>query len=256
MRVLRLGNSEDTSPGIPDEARAWYFAGKRLEEVSGEPVETVLRPIWPGRELPALLDGWLDDHQPDVVFIKVTWFWYAYESVPRRIERLLGRAGKPIAKAGLGAAKKPRLARNRAFKLGRRMAHRVIGGDTPFDSSQVLEVMEACIRKVIARENIVLVVKGTGGAKQDVEALAGFYGRFTTRRLEVEGGIERLCKSLHVTYVGVPPRPPGEKQDLKGGDGLHQGQSGQQRMGMIEGAALADAWLAAHPSPLAATTAP
>jgi hypothetical protein len=25
---------------------------------------------------------------------------------------------------------------------------------------------------------------------------------------------------------------------------------------MIEGAALADAWLAAHPSPLAATTAP
>jgi hypothetical protein len=27
-------------------------------------------------------------------------------------------------------------------------------------------------------------------------------------------------------------------------------------MGMIEGAALADAWLAAHPSPLAETTAP
>ena len=91
MRVLRLGNSEDRSPGIADSDRAWYIAGIVLAEACGESVETVVRPISPTRELPDLLDKWLDEYQPDLVLLKVTWYWYSYESVPRRIERLFGR---------------------------------------------------------------------------------------------------------------------------------------------------------------------
>ena len=249
MRVLRLGNSEDLSHGIEDHERAWFVAGQQLAAAAGEPVDTVVRPIGPSRDLPRLLDGWLDEYQPDVVFLKVTWYWYAYESVPRRIERLLGRAGRPIATASIRASKQPRLASNPAFKLSRRIAHRVIGGDTPYNSAQVMEVMEACIRMVASRENIVLVVKGTGGGRVDEEAVAGFYERFTKRRIEVEGGIEQLCKSLRVSYVGTGPKKTKEQRDLAGGDGMHKrSATGQYWMGMQEGMALAEAWLAAHPA--------
>jgi len=243
MRVLRLGNSDDLTAGIPDESRAWRIAGELLAEAAGEPVETIVKPIWPEPELPGLVGGWLDEYEPDLVFLKVTWFWYGYESVPRRLERLLGPVfGKPLAKGGLAAAGNPRLAHNRAFKLGRRAAHRVIGGDTPFNSHHVLEVMEACIRRVVAKESIGLVVKGTGSARHDEGALSGFYDRFTERRHEVEGGIERLCKQLGVVYIGGAGARSHIDPDLLRGDGLHKGPRGHAHVGAQEGAAMVRGW--------------
>ena len=254
MRILRLGNSEDTSAGIPDELRGWRIAEQLLALDIGEPVETIVRPIWPSPELPRLLAKWLDEYQPDMVFLKVTWFWYGYESVPRRIERLLGRAGKPIARAGLSAAGNKRLARNRAFKFGRRVAHRIIGGDTPFNSHYVLELMETCIRQVVAKEDIVLLVKCSGASERDEGALAGYHERFMRRHDEVAGGIERLCDQLHVSHTRSLPAPPGPNEELRKGDGLHLGSGGQERMGVAEGRAMVAAWRVAHPKSESAGT--
>ncbi len=243
MRVLRLGNSEDLSPGIQDHERGWYIAARELEKVAGEPVEVIVRPIFPTPELPGLLQKWIDEAQPDFVFLKVTWYWYGYESVPRRIERIFGRVGKPVAKAGLNAAAKPKLAHNRTFRFGRRLAHRIIGGDTQVPTKQVVAIMEDCIRTIIARENIALVVKGTGDGRREDEGLQGYFDRFTKRRLEVEGSIERLCRELHVPYTGTR-RDHSLPREKLGGDLIHRGATAQQRMGMNEGAAMIEAWKA------------
>ncbi len=245
MRVLRLGNSDDLSPGVADEKRAWYIAAAMLAEEVGEQVETIVKPIWPTPDLPERLARCIDEYQPDIVFMKINRYWYAYESVPLRIRRIFGPAGKPVASAGLRAAKNQRLARNRLFKLGRRMAHRLIGGDTPFHTRDIVELMSVCIREMVARESVALVVKGTAAARQNEEALAGYYHRFLGRADEVEGALKRLCEELHVPWNA--PAPRSTKQDgLKGGDGVHQNAIGQQRMGRQEGQAMIDGWRVLH----------
>ena len=242
MKILRLGNSEDVSPGIADSERAWYLSARLIEDAIGEPVETVVRPIWPGHELPGIVDGWINEHQPDMVFMKVTWFWYGYESVPRRIERIFGRPGKPVARAGLKASKNQQLSTNGAFKLSRKLAHRIIGGDTQYHTGQVLEVMEQTIRRVVARENIALLVKGSGTSREKGDGVDGSWAKYSTRREFVEGGVERLCRELHVPYISSPQSPPSVKRELKVGDGIHLGTPGQTRMGASEGAAMLAAW--------------
>lgn len=245
MKILRLGSSDDIDSRVPEELRVYSVAEKLIAEAIGEPVETIVKPIWPGDHLPGQVAEWIDEFKPNLVFLKVTWAWYGYESVPRRIERIFGRVGKPVARAGLGAAKKPRLAHNRAFKLGRRMAHRLIGGDTRYSTNQVISVMEATIRRVAARENIALVVKGTGGGRRkDDDVLAGHFERFTQRRLLVEGTVERLCNQLGATYVSTGPRKTDPQRDLKGGDGLHPGATGHYWMGQQEGGAMLAGWTA------------
>lgn len=244
MKVLRLGNSDDLDPRVPDDQKNWYVVGKVLEEAIGEPVETVVKAIYPGEELPTKVAEWMDKYQPDLVFLKVTWVWYGYESVPRRIERIFGRAGRPIARAGLKASRQQKYVSKWWFKAGRRVAHRVIGGDTQWPTDQVLRDMEATIRKVVARENIALVVKGTGGGRRNEGPLTGQYGRFAQRRSYVEGNIGKLCNELHVPYVGTGPRKPDEQRDLKGGDGIHPGATGHYWMGRQEGLALVEGWKA------------
>ncbi len=244
MKVLRLGNSEDVRDDIPVEKRAYTIAARRLEEACGQPVETIPRVIWPESHLPELVGEWLDRYEPDIVFLKVTWYWYGYESVPRRIERKLGKAGRPIANASLKAAEMSWLSTTRPFKFGRRMAHRLIGGDTQFPPEQVVSVVEATIRAVLAKEGVGLVVKGTGGGRAPEGALADYFEAFVRRRDMVEGSIKRFCEGLGVVYIAhetpVIPNDP----ELKRGDGVHRGTAGHMSMGSHEGEGLVLAWRA------------
>ncbi|MBI5949746.1 MAG: hypothetical protein HY875_16530 [Chloroflexi bacterium] len=244
MKVLRLGNSEDVREDIPLEKRAYAIAARRLEEACGEPVETVPRVIWPEPELPDLVREWLDRYEPDIVFLKVTWYWWGYESVPRRIERKLGRVGKPVAQASLKAADISWLSTTRPFKFGRRLAHRLIGGDPQFRPEQVISVMEATIRAILAKEGVGLVVKATGGGRAPEGALADYFDAFVKRRELVEGSIKRFCEGLGVVYIAhekpVIPNDP----ELKRGDGIHRGTAGHMSMGDHEGGGLVQAWRA------------
>jgi hypothetical protein len=234
---------------VPEERRAWRIAQEHLAAALGEPVETALHMISPSRRLPSLLDEWLDETEPDLVFLKVNWYWYAYESVPRRIERILGRAGRPVARAGVKATHNEKLAHNPAFKLGRRTAHRLIGGDPPYSTVEVLDVMETVIRRVVAMESIALVVKGNGGSRtQAGDGFMGPYERFNRRRIEVEGSVERLCKSLNVPYIGTPARSERSAREARKNDGIHRGAFGHERMGHQEGMAMVAAWRAFHGS--------
>jgi hypothetical protein len=229
VRLLFLGNSDDLNPEIPEDQRSPSITGQLLESLTGEPWEVTARTVWPTPDLPDLVERWLDRYQPDVVLFKITWFWWGFESVPVRIERVLGPLGKPIATLGLRAAATPRIGHTRPFKLGRRLAHRVIGGDAPFAPEHVIETVEACIRPVLAREGIVLLVKGTATYDLGGEPMIQDYtGRFAARRDHVEGALQAHCQRLNVAWADNRETAGREHEGLDRGDGLHKAVPAQQ----------------------------
>lgn len=246
MKVLRLCDSDDFDEAIAVESRVWSVAQRVMEAELVTDVETVPRLIWPTVDLPDRVERWLDEYQPDFVLLKVNWYWYGYESVPLRMERLLGRrVGGMVAKAGLRAADSPRVGRTRVFKRLRRFAHGVIGGDSPFTTAEVIEVMEAVMRRVIARENVVLLVKGIGRAGNRDDPATGYYSeRFGRKVTTVQGSLRRLCEELHVAWIDPTTsgstgfRDPDQEQ----GDGIHRGEWGYRKVGEREGLAMAEEW--------------
>ncbi len=242
MRILRLSESDDTAPGVADEQRAWYIAQQKFAAELGQPVETIIKTIWPTPKLPELIDRWLDELQPDLVFLKVNWYWYGYESVPLRVRRVLGPVGKPIAEGGLAAAKSQRLSKMRWFKAGRRWAHRTIGGDAPFEPGEIVDLMTVCIRRIIAHESTGLIVKGYGEGRASDPYLAMYYARFKKKQTFVEGSIERLCNELHVPFYVTPTAHTKQESGLDDTDGLHRNAHGHIIIGETEGDMLINGW--------------
>ena len=131
MRILRLTTSNDTVHQGPGSRVDWL---KRLgEEQLGEPVDIISRPVWPDSRLPAAAEKWIEREQPDIVWLVLQSFWFEYLSVPKRLERKFGRAGKVASEAGFKAADKPLIANNFVFRQGRRLLQRTLGGDPHFD---------------------------------------------------------------------------------------------------------------------------
>ena len=59
MKVLRLGNSNDTTASVPEELKSPAVANAILAAASGEPVELVTRMMWPSEQIPGLVEKWL-----------------------------------------------------------------------------------------------------------------------------------------------------------------------------------------------------
>ena len=103
MKLLFLGNSNDIPrhKGNPTRASAVATA---LEAATGQPVELVIKPIWPDELLPGRIERWMRDEHPDLVFFSVPGFWFLYESVPVRLKRRWGAPGRWLARLGFAAA--------------------------------------------------------------------------------------------------------------------------------------------------------
>lgn len=254
MIVLRLSNSDDLNEAVPPDERVGNVAGRTMSEEIGQPVETITRAIWATDDLPDRIERWLDQYQPDFVFMKVNWYWYGYESVPLRVERLLGRRlGRPLARLGIRAAESPTVGSSKVFKHLRRYAHRFIGGDSPFTTDHVISVMDASIRRIVAREHTVLLVKGTGGRRAGRgDPATWYFADALARKVDtVEGAIRRRCDELHVAWVDTETqgRIAQKDRDLARGDGIHRGLKGHQILGMTEGRSMAKAWREANAEP-------
>lgn len=250
INLLRLGSSNDVFPGVPEHLRAGAIAGSVLATAAGEAVETVERVIWPDPELPDLIDRWLDRYRADVVSLKVNTFWFAHASVPLKLERHFGSFGKAAGSAGRRAAGVPWVARGRFFRLANRLALRTIGGETYFTPEDVLARMEACMRRILAREHVVLVVRGTDGGREHRELPRRALAVYEERRRAVHLGMAALCRDLSVPYIARETRR--DKADFQlrlGADGFHQGVEGQRLGGIEEGEVLAAAWKAARGEP-------
>lgn len=246
MKVLRLGQSDQRIGGVPEHARTWYVAGEVLARATGEPVETVLREIWPEPSLPDLVDRWIERYQPDLVFMKTNDYWVCTQSVPLRLQRKFGRPGKSAGALGKRMADAPRIAHTRLFKAGRLAMLRTIGGDRYFEPEDVVATLEACLRRIVAHEAVVPVVSGSVGMLHPPYGWGG-ERQAIARRTAVHEGMARVCAQLHVAYTGrAGVISKDEYAGLIGGDGLHRNEAGQRAAGQAEGEQMVRAWLAAR----------
>ncbi len=244
MRVLRLGNSADSDPAVSEERRIHVVAARVFTAETGLPVDHVLRIAWPSSELPGLMEAWLHRYEPDMVVFVVNGFWFNYQSVPLKLERTLGTWVRPLTSRARTVSGRARLGDSGAFRFFRGLALRTIGGATYFSPDEVLATTEACIKVVMARESIPIVLRGPlspigegpgEGRKRSAEA----------RRQTVHLRLEELCTRYHAQYVGRAAKMDGEEWGALGArDGLHMNADGQAQRGEAEGRGMVAAWRA------------
>jgi hypothetical protein len=244
MRVLRLATSDDVIRDVPEQLRSPRIAESVLAAAVGEPVETIARPIWPRPNLPDLVDRWLEQYRPNLVYFTVVPFWYVYESVPVRLERRLGPVGRKLGPVGQRVAGTP-FSNTLLFRALRLAGMRTMGGEPHFSPEQVLEVVSACIRRIVVHEDVALVVIGSTG-RRCVSYGWGGVARDSGRRATVHEGLSALCSQLHVPYFGGDRLMQTSRwKALLGTDGSHLGVEGQRAMGLEQGAQMVAAWDAA-----------
>lgn len=225
MKILRLGNSQDFVGVDPAFSRESLLCSG-LEAELGEPVEMVTKRAWPTERLPLLLRGWLEEEEPDVVFLQVPSYWFMYESVPLKLQRRLGRLGVAVGKRGQALADVSWLAHNRVFRTGRKLLTRVIGGEANFTAEEVIERMTAVVREVVRHEGVVLHVQGPPSDAHYGHSRRAM-ARLEQSRQQVTQKLAELCAAYRVSFRGYPvPTWQTGEGPKSGGDGVHYGAEG------------------------------
>ncbi len=245
MRILRLANSNDFIDYVPEDKRSFRYVEQALKEVSGEDVETIRKPISPADHLPDIVERWIEEYSPDIIYLMVNGYWFNYESVPIKLQRKFGWAGKMAGDAGLAAAGKPWLADHWWFHKLRYAALATIGGETPFTPAYVLENMEAVIRRILRHEDVHLVVRSSMGGRERPDLPKRVQERRNVRRLEVATGIEKLCAELNVANMSGKTFRKFDRE-LRAGDMLHRNEAGHADAGSKEAAFMVAFWRSLH----------
>jgi len=232
VNLLLLGNSNESVQWFEGGETSEDIVRRRWSEEFGQPAEVTAKSIWPDVKFPATLEKWLVKYQPDIVYLKTVSFWFSHESVPLKLERIGGRLGKKLGKAGLDAASNRTLSHNVPFRLLRNLAQRTIGGDTNFSTADVIDCLSECIRIVLQREGTVLVVSGPGG-RVNYAVTRRKQKRNEQRRQLVDQSLQSLCAQLHVEYEGAEEpqwrSPLWKRQHV--GDGIHFNAAAAARRG-------------------------
>lgn len=225
MRVLFLGSSNDAGNWVLPTQKKHAITAQRLEAELGEPVEFIVKGIWPTEDLHKRVEAWIEESRPDVIYLNTGSHWFLYRSVPDRVKRLLGKVGgERIGEAGARIARSERWAYNAPFRALRKFLQETIGGDTYFTTQQVIERMSECLRVSVRSERTVVVVKGPHG-KRRYSSRKRAFERDERERLKLHAALERLCAQLHATYDGVGEGgvrdQPAYQKGTTAGDGLH-----------------------------------
>ncbi|MEO8538335.1 MAG: SGNH/GDSL hydrolase family protein [bacterium] len=243
MKVLILGNSQDTGTFVAEEAKRQYRIREQLAAEFGEPVEIAVRNVWPSERMVNYVMRSVDEERPDLVYVNVTNYPYAYESLPLRVQRIFGKAGKPVGDAGMKLADSRRWSHNAAFRALRRFGQATIGGDTHFTPEQVIERYSELIRTLLRHEGTAVAVKGPMGKSR--AATGRQRARAEAKRAKVHGALKSLCLQLHVYYAGSDTPAYVTSPPRKGtsvGDGLHSNAIGHQISAEDHFPLIRDAW--------------
>ncbi len=220
MRVLWLTNSDDLLG--PEAERPSALVAARVADVLAVPVEITPRVIWPSPELPDIIDSWIRRYAPDLVMLHVNGYWYLYRSVPERLVRRFGLPGRLAGRATARAGRSSRLSHTAAFHAGRRIALRVLGGETHFTAAETSDLAARCIRQIVRHEGPGLVVRVGDGA----QFLAGAPGDDVER---VHRAVSSVCRDVHATCVDGDLARPGLPPDdyWRRGDRVHMSIEGR-----------------------------
>jgi hypothetical protein len=228
VTVLWLGNSDDaghaTGGSIP-------IAKQVMEAALHEPVEVVARVIWPTDNLPALISVWMERYQPDVVMFKLDAYWYLHQSLPHRVEQVMGRfGGGRVRRLGERAVRKRWVRKSPPYRAFRALATRSIGTATLCEKEYVADITEGCIRAVVSHEQVGMTVWGQFGA---VANSPRGYQAWMYRRMSP------LCRQLHVSFIAWDPAtPPPPARGFHGDDPLHRNDVGHLWVGAREATTL------------------
>jgi hypothetical protein len=221
VKLLWLGNSNDVQNNLPKERRAPYLTVAKLEEALGLDIDINVRGFWPSERLPGLVEAWMEEFKPDLVFLQIIDYAFTYESVPLKLDRKFGRLSKPAVQAGTAASNISWISSTPVYHIAKRLAKDLIGGSTYFSPEEVLQRVSACVRVILRNEDAALLVRGP-------HAATDHYGTAKRRtvgeakRLVVHSDLQQLCEELHVLYHGLD-RPAYEDIDnlSRLGDRLH-----------------------------------
>ena len=244
MKILLLGNSQDLGDWFEGGKKRHEIVQERLAREFAEPVEIVVKTFWPNDRMPALLECWIAESAPDMVYINVTAFPFAYESLPLRLKRVLGRVGPAVGDAGLRFADSKRWSHNAVFRKARRYGQATIGGDPHFACEEVIENTSEAIRCALRAEGVVLVVEGPLG-RGEPELTRRERERKESRRQVVHRALKSLCADLLVHYIGSDEPLERKRQHVSGttvGDGTHFNAAGHARLAEDLYENLRDAW--------------
>jgi hypothetical protein len=203
VKILRLTTSNDSVHSGSGSRIEWI--SKLGEQRLGEPVEIVSKAVWPDARLAPAVEKWLEKEQPDLVWMLLQSFWYEYLSVPKKFERKFGRAGKKASDIGLTAAGKPVLSNRWAFRAGRTLLQKTVGGDPHFTPGDLYGTVEEVARVALRAEGRQFVVWGPfsytnyGTTRRQERAQDAWRTDLITR-------VRALSNELHF-YFEAPDRP-------------------------------------------------
>ncbi len=241
MRLLRITTSEDNEARIPEGQRVPALVARKFEAETGEPMEMTHRIFWPTEQFPSIVEGWMTKYEPDMVFLVVSSYCFTYESVPLRIEHRLGRAGRAINRWSQRLADTNAVSERRPFIAARRAAHRVIGADANFTVEETLTRTEDAIRRILAKEGVILVVRGPrrplaiDGGQRTLD-------RAERRRKAVNRRLQTICAQLHVP-CHIFEEPPFASDGTKTfADNVHTNAATQAEEAERQASFLISAW--------------
>ena len=241
--MLRLGNSVDAlSPSVPDELRSYRLCERLFAERTGIPADTVLKRIEPRPAMPAIIDRWVREHEPDMVFLILSQFWYGYASAPKKVEEI-GGPGRLIARLGYKAAAIPWIGGNPAFHWLRRFARRTIGASYLYEPEQVVEGVRACL-DLLSEKHPALPVgvwsENTDVVHGDDERL----GReLHERRLRVHAPMRAYCEANRIPhYILDDPDIPNDVLAMRDKDQIHPNALGHAYIARVQIPLILDMW--------------
>ncbi|MBK7329135.1 MAG: SGNH/GDSL hydrolase family protein [Dehalococcoidia bacterium] len=244
MKVLRYGISDDEFGELPAEQRSWHLAARGLEELTGQPWETVIKRSWPGSAWSEEVERDIAEERPDMVALLCVAFWVSYPSAPLKVHRSRLPGTHQLARFGFWAASKPLLGDRWFFHAARRLVNREATAAFFFEPEVALARVEQVIRVVLRHEDIALAVRGP--LPLSIAGSGHFRAICEARRAALDQGLAELCRSLHVEYIGFDAAAAHPKDELLG-DRIHVNARGHTRRAGQEFDVMARAWKSHHP---------
>lgn len=203
MKMLSLGNSVYLPrKGLPEAQLPQNRPEPEREAALGGPLERVIKVAWPNERLPDLVDQWLAESQPDVVFFMINEFWFNYRSVPALISRKFGPLGGAVSAVGDWAGRNRYISSSAIFQRSRRFTEERVGGDAHFEPDEVSAVSIDVLRRITRAEGPVPLVLGPIGILDGMIAPA-FRAEGVRRREQVDAALQRFCDESHIEYWGI-----------------------------------------------------